>query len=600
MPSRKVKKVNIPPAAKHILSAMIDGAAVVDRLGRVVLANDAIVKVYGYSSTKDVLGKKVSDLFMSDEDFGYVVKELNERNANRFEFKTKRRDGSEFICQFKVSAISSEKEHGLHYLITAEDITHFKEVYSEIDRLSARYEAILALVPDIIMEMDESLVYTWANDAAYIFFGTEVIGRKALDYFQGEAESRTIMKPLLEGSEGVIYLESYQRRKDGAKRLLAWWYRLIWDQRGKVKGSICTARDITEAKEAEILRINSEERMRVLAHELREWIWEFNTEGLYTYSGSAVEHILGYKPEEIVGKKHFYDFFHPQDREALNDRIFKGVKEGRKIREFMSRNVHKNGEVRWLSSSGVPVHGKNDELTGYWGLTIDITERAKTDQIRDSLIRNFSHSMKTPVAMINMAHEMVRIAIENESWGMIKKAFGVSGLNLKTLNSDLDNILQAIAVQGRAPTISSVSLSEVIDENLEKFEDSIIAKKLEIEVNIAQDADTVKADLGELRTLFRNVFDNAIKFTKEGGIYVTAKISGNMVEVKVKDTGCGIAATDIGKIKQKFFRANAAVPGIGLGTSICSEIAKRIDGSFDVFSEGTGMGATVVIEIPKG
>ena len=65
---------------------------------------------------------------------------------------------------------------------------------------------------------------------------------------------------------------------------------------------------------AEELHRESEERFLQVAENAQEWIWEVDNDGLYTYSSPAVERILGYSPEEIIGKKHFYDFFHPQDK----------------------------------------------------------------------------------------------------------------------------------------------------------------------------------------------------------------------------------------------------------------------------------------------
>ena len=81
---------------------------------------------------------------------------------------------------------------------------------------------------------------------------------------------------------------------------------------------------ITELEESELrnrpaeeaLR-KSEERFRRIAETTGEFIWETDAKGLYTYASSSVEKILGYKPEEIVGKKYFYDLFVPAERERL-------------------------------------------------------------------------------------------------------------------------------------------------------------------------------------------------------------------------------------------------------------------------------------------
>lgn len=98
------------------------------------------------------------------------------------------------------------------------------------------------------MEVDENKIYTWANQAGFAFFGEDVIGKEVSFYFEGEQETYDRVKPIFEGDENVIYLESWQRRKDGEKRLLAWWCRVLKDAAGDVTGAISTARDITESR----------------------------------------------------------------------------------------------------------------------------------------------------------------------------------------------------------------------------------------------------------------------------------------------------------------------------------------------------------------
>jgi PAS domain S-box-containing protein len=120
-----------------------------------------------------------------------------------------------------------------------------------LQALSSRYEAILTAVPDIIMEVDADKVYTWANQAGFEFFGEDVLGKEAAFYFEGEQDTYGMVQPLFNGDENVIYLESWQRRKDGEKRLLTWWCRVLKDANGNVTGALSTARDITQRKRAE-------------------------------------------------------------------------------------------------------------------------------------------------------------------------------------------------------------------------------------------------------------------------------------------------------------------------------------------------------------
>jgi PAS domain S-box-containing protein len=117
--------------------------------------------------------------------------------------------------------------------------------------LSARQQALLSAIPDIIMEVDENRVYTWANRAGVAFFGEDVLGKEAAFYFEGEQDTYGMVQPLFDGDENVVYVESWQRRKDREKRLLAWWCRVLKDDSGNVTGALSSARDITERKQAE-------------------------------------------------------------------------------------------------------------------------------------------------------------------------------------------------------------------------------------------------------------------------------------------------------------------------------------------------------------
>lgn len=109
----------------------------------------------------------------------------------------------------------------------------------------------------------------------------------------------------------------------------------------------------------------------------QEWEWEADVDGLYTYASPAVEKILGYKPEEIVGKKHFYELFHPEDRPVLTSEAFEAFAKKEPFNEFLNRNVHKNGNTIWLSTRGAPVMDEHGNLLGYRGVDKDITDHKR-------------------------------------------------------------------------------------------------------------------------------------------------------------------------------------------------------------------------------
>ena len=130
--------------------------------------------------------------------------------------------------------------------------------------LYLRNEAILGAVSNIIMETDKNKIYKWSNQAGYEFFGNDVIGKEAAYYCEGEQDLDLLLEPLFTGVRDKIYFESWQRRIDDEKRLLAWWCNALKNENGDVSGIISSAYDITEQKKDEMELKENELRLREL------------------------------------------------------------------------------------------------------------------------------------------------------------------------------------------------------------------------------------------------------------------------------------------------------------------------------------------------
>ncbi|MGA9536746.1 MAG: PAS domain S-box protein [Desulfobacterales bacterium] len=123
----------------------------------------------------------------------------------------------------------------------------------------------------------------------------------------------------------------------------------------------------------------SETRFRDIAENALEWIWEIDSIGKYTYSSPVVKQILGYKPNEVVGK-FFYDFFHPDEKMQLKKAAFRTFSLKKPFRKFINRNVCKDGKMVVLLTSGVPVLDAKGTLIGYRGADTDITDQYNSEE----------------------------------------------------------------------------------------------------------------------------------------------------------------------------------------------------------------------------
>jgi PAS domain S-box-containing protein len=272
--------------------------------------------------------------------------------------------------------VEFDEKGDLQYLVgTVLDITERKEAEEELVRLASAAK----MSTDGIMITDLTGKLLDANEATLKRYGTnnkgDLIGKTSLDFVVPEDREKVLVGVKEAFEKGYCKrLECHLIIKDGSKIPVEMSLAIIKAQDGKPVGFVSVTRDITERKCMEKALQDSEERFRQVAENSGEWIWEVDTNGLYTYASPVVEKIVGYNPEELVGKKHFYDMFRPEDREDLKNAAFQDFAEKSPFREFINRIMHKNGSTVWLSTSGVPIVDSEGTLIGYRGSDKDITE----------------------------------------------------------------------------------------------------------------------------------------------------------------------------------------------------------------------------------
>jgi len=144
------------------------------------------------------------------------------------------------------------------------------------------------------------------------------------------------------------------------------------------------ARDITERKKAEEEQRQQDKKFRAFVETTNEWIWSIDQEGKHTFCNPALETILGYSPEEFVGKDSLA-YLHDEDRSKVQA-MLKG-KNAKKAgwSGLVLRWRHKDGSIRFLESTAVPILDQDGQLVGYQGADRDITERKQAEEaLRES------------------------------------------------------------------------------------------------------------------------------------------------------------------------------------------------------------------------
>lgn len=156
----------------------------------------------------------------------------------------------------------------------------------------------------------------------------------------------------------------------------------------------------------------SEHRFRQVAETAHEWIWEVDKNGLYTYVSSVVETLIGFSPEEMVGRNYFYDSFIPEKKEELKNAAFEIFSRKETFRNFENQNIHKNGNIVILSTSGSPILDKDGNLTGYRGVDEDITEQRRAEKALSESEKKFRKLFQN--------HAAVKLIIDPENGKIVE------------------------------------------------------------------------------------------------------------------------------------------------------------------------------------
>lgn len=259
----------------------------------------------------------------------------------------------------------------------ARDVTDRVIAQKSLQESEEKYEIAFRTSPDAININKMDGTYVDINEGFTNLTGftrDDVIGRPSLELgIWTNPEDRIKLVEGLEKNGRVKNLEAVFRCKNGS--LLTGLMSAALVNFNNEPHILSITRDITNRKRTEEEIRESEIRFRQIAENSSDFIWEVDKDGVYTYCSSIVSTILGYSVEEVVGHKHFYDFFEPSIREELKTGAFQAFGRKESFRNFINNNIHKDGHLVIIETNGSPLLDKNGDLVGYRGTDTDITQR---------------------------------------------------------------------------------------------------------------------------------------------------------------------------------------------------------------------------------
>ena len=353
-----------------------------DKNYRVIRSNRAYAERAGMS-VKEVVGKLYWEVFPKlDGPLPHCCKALQAEEEEEEEIQLA--GGDIFVSRsFSVRNGDGNYLYSLHVM---EDISERKRMQQTLQESEEKFRQISATAQDAILMMDNAGRIVFWNSAAEKTFGytaEEALGKELHTLIVPERFREAFYKnfpPFLATGSGAVVGKTLELSAFGKTRPefpveLSVSAVMLGDQ-WNAAGFI---RDISERKRMQQTLQESEEKFRSLVETTSDWIWKINEQGVYTYASPQVYDLLGYTPKEIIGKTPF-DLMPPEEATRVTAIFSPIMAEKRSFQSLENANLHKDGRMVILETSGVPILDSGGVFRGYNGIDRDITERKQADE----------------------------------------------------------------------------------------------------------------------------------------------------------------------------------------------------------------------------
>ena len=257
--------------------------------------------------------------------------------------------------------------------------------------------------------------------------------------------------------------------------------------------------------------------------------------------------------------------------------------------------------IFFISSSKIP-NSFNDIFIQF----TDESTHIRSEKIRTDFVANASHELRTPLTSIMgyietlQGHAKKDIKMQKVFLDLMNKQAG----KMERLISDLMS-LSRLEIDELKPISSTCSVKEIIEELVNSLKPLSVDNNVSLSFKIPKTFSSVIGDPSQLRQLFSNLIENAIKYSgkkSKVNIYISKEKNKDMFGVVVEDNGHGIAPEHLSRLTERFYRANSSAEiekeGTGLGLSIVKHILIRHRGKLQIDSK-LGKGSKFIAWLPK-
>ncbi|MFM9838332.1 MAG: PAS domain S-box protein [Cyclobacteriaceae bacterium] len=605
-----------------------------DMQGTLLSMNTPGARTIGYEPA-EMVGKNIASLIpeSGSEGFKHYMEEVTSTGTSSGFMKVMTKWGESRIFLYRNILVDEENEP-TYVMGSALDVTDWKSAEQEERRLRAKLDESEKLYR-LISENSQDIIALFDKEGKHLFISPsteKVLGYTIKEWSElpafsamhpDDIEKHTVStKGKFEKGESIQGLRFRLKKKDGAYLWMEANYTPLLDENKQFYAVQSILRNITDRKQAEEKLAGSEQLYRLLSENSNDLICLHALDGSYQFVSSSVTELLGYLPEELIGKDP-YSIIHPDDHEFLREQPHQQTIEGQSVQNISYRMRKKDGTNIWMEAYTQPIE-ENGKVTGFQTSSRDITVRKEyeealseakekaeqTSKYKSEFLSSMSHEIRTPLnAIIGLADILLKRNPREEQikiFRMLKN----SGDNLLTIVNDILDFSKVEA--GKMELEETIfNLIETGKEVVQLFYEKAENKKIKVQFEVDSNLPTmIVGDQGKIRQVLTNLVSNSIKFTSTGQVDVSIQLVNKedkryTILFSVSDTGIGIQADKLDLIFESFAQAGQDTArkygGTGLGLAIVKRLINLMGSEIFVESEpgkGSRFFFTLLVEEP--
>jgi len=363
---------------------------------------------------------------------------------------------------------------------------------------------------------------------------------------------------------------------------------------------------ITQRKEAEAARQESESKYRTILESIQEGYYEVDRDGNLTFFNESMCKIVGYVRLELLGMN-ISLFMDAENARKVFGAFETVAEQGVTVESLDWSLIRKDGATRFVETSVGLLKDPRGNTVGFRGLLRDVTKRKRAEALlqaklaaeeanrsKSEFLANMSHEIRTP---LNSIIGLVKLTLETDLSPEQKEDLDVVKSAAYALLALINDILDFSKIEAGKLELEEIkfNLRDFLGESLKIMAAKAHEKELELAYQVAPDVpENIAGDPSRFRQVILNLIGNAIKFTEKGEIIVSVTLeeqdqNETLLHFAVKDTGIGIPQEKQESIFNPFQQADGSTTrqygGTGLGLAVSSQIVNLMAGNFWVDSE---------------